>query len=68
METRQFRVLKGFWSAELKSGYEAGLSYTIRPGNERLAVQAAAWFAAGLIEFIAAPGSGVAGQATTIGG
>ena len=55
METNVFTPLADFFSPDLQSGYCKGLTYTIRPGNERLAELATEWAAAGMIEFVDAP-------------
>lgn len=45
----QFTPLKDFTSEELRSVYCAGLSYTIRPGNKKLAELVQVWLKEGKV-------------------
>lgn len=45
----KFTPTKSFWSADTKSQYEQGLSYTVRPGNEKLAKLVAKWATEGKV-------------------
>lgn len=53
----KFRALKTFESEETRSTYVTGLFYTIRPGNDLLAVLAEDWVSEGKIEYV--DGTGV---------
>lgn len=45
----QFTPLKNFASPELRSEYSVGLSYTVRPGNTKLAALVEKWLAEGKV-------------------
>ena len=45
----QFTPLKNFHDDDLRSDYCVGLSYTVRPGNERLATKVEKWLAEGKV-------------------
>lgn len=45
----QFTALEDFWSDELQSQYCKGLSYRVRPGDDRLAGLVPKWIAEGKI-------------------
>ncbi len=51
MANQQFVALKTFFSSEFKSEYVEGLTYTIRPGNDKLAELATKWAEEGKIAF-----------------
>ena len=38
-----FKPTETFFSPEMNSEYVEGLTYTVRPGNEKLAKQVAKW-------------------------
>jgi hypothetical protein len=68
---RRFTALKDFHSDVFRCDYCAGLSYTVRDGNDKLAAEASKWEAEGLIEFTPETGrkagagsSGAAGRGT----
>ena len=48
----RFKALKTFDCLELRSTYVQGLFYTIRSGNDTLAVLAEDWRAQGKIEYV----------------
>jgi len=48
----RFKALETFRSEELRSTYQTGLSYTVRPGNDLLARHAKTWVSEGKIEVI----------------
>jgi hypothetical protein len=48
----RFRALATFESEETRSTYVEGLTYTVRPGNDLLAVLAVDWAEQDKIEFI----------------
>ncbi len=48
----RFNALETFRSEEMRSTYMAGLSYTVRPGNDLLARHVAAWVSEGKVEVI----------------
>ncbi len=48
----RFKALGTFKSEEMRSTYVAGLSYTVRPGNDLLARHVAAWVSEGKVEII----------------
>jgi hypothetical protein len=48
---RRFRALKTFESPDLKSTYVKGMTYTVRDGNDLLAVFAEDWVQEGLVEY-----------------
>lgn len=48
----RFKALKDFQSNELKSLYVAGLSYTVRPGNDLLAKLVPQWVKDGRVEIL----------------
>ena len=48
----RFKALETFRSEELRSTYQTGLSYTVRPGNDLLARHVAAWVSEGRVEII----------------
>ena len=53
MTTKRFRVLRDFAPDDLGgTQYVAGLTYTIREGNDKLATLADEWATEGLIEFL----------------
>lgn len=45
----QFTPLEDFFSEELKSQYCVGLSYTVRPGNAKLAALVPKWISEGKV-------------------
>ena len=46
----EFTALKDFFSEELKSQYVAGLSYTVRPADAKLAKLVPVWIKEGKVE------------------
>lgn len=52
----QFTPLKNFHDDDLRSSYEVGLSYTVRPGNKTLAEKVEGWLSDGLVR-LGAPDS-----------
>lgn len=62
----RFRILDDFTYEGLKSDYLAGLTYTIRPGNELLAALVPQWVAEGKAEWLddSAPKSQVSAKGT----
>lgn len=53
----RFKALKTFDSKETRSTYVVGFFYTIRPGNDLLAVLAEDWVSQGMIEYVDQSGS-----------
>lgn len=45
----QFTPVQSFWSPEVQSGYEPGLSYRVDPGNEKLSTLVEGWLAEGKV-------------------
>ena len=58
----QFTPKHDFWSEEMKSQYVAGLTYTIRPGNAKLAEAVGQWIDQGKVIPGAAPAGLVSGK------
>jgi len=58
----QFTPLKDFHDADLRSHYCVGLSYTVRPGNDKLAKKVEAWLADGKVR-LGAPDAAAGPQA-----
>jgi hypothetical protein len=46
----RFTAKVDFWSDAMQSQYIAGLSYTVREGNEKLAAEVTKWIADGKVE------------------
>ena len=46
----KFVALKDFYSPEFKSQYVEGLTYTVRPGNDKLAAAFKDWEAVGRVK------------------
>ena len=58
----QFTPTRDFPSPEMRSLYLKGLTYTVRPGNAKLAYYVKEWLEAGLVEITNAPASRLQGK------
>lgn len=59
---QRFVALATFHSETLGCEYCKGMTYTVQPGNDRLADLAARWEADGRVQFVKAPAATVGGS------